>query len=196
MGERGQCLVASRHYFIRKINPKVPLWLYCIGVACYPFVWFFLTTRMRYFSPEEVGSWFFAQRTIQSALDSYPRSTALLPFELPFAITAALVWPFLCFTPLMIFSSLREQNWRFPLKLGLAFSVASAVSGIARAVFSWAVLGLRGRHDFGRDGFDALTSRDYEVLLFWFVPTALGAMTSYRLLASNPDHHHPPIQPP
>jgi hypothetical protein len=180
---------------IRKINPKVPLWLYVLGVACYPLVWVFLSGRtqnMRY----AFGTWSSVDRAFWIVINKLPDDGLPYPWQLPLTLAAVVTWPFLCSAPMMLLSFLRERHWRFPLRLGLALTVASFVSGVAGLLSQWIVLGMMVHFRFAQHGFDSLNERDIVALLFWGLPTALGAMASFVLLSPNPARHHPQTFPP
>jgi hypothetical protein len=165
---------------IRKINSNVPLWLYALGMLGYAGTWValcLLVIRLRPILGDLTNligdgpSW--------SSL--HFRGSAVLPIFL------TLIWPFLCYSPIMLMSLLREKNWRFPVLLIIAFTASSWAGGIAWFIVAdWFFGGYAGPTNFIQSGFDRIHFRDFQIILIWFLTSAFGAAVSYWFLRPGP----------
>jgi hypothetical protein len=167
---------------MRIINPKVPLWIYVVGVICYVGIHSALGTL----ASHQQGSWWHVNRVLRNA----PDNVMLGFYDLSVAASLAIIWPFLCYSPMMVIMLLRERNWRFPLQYGMTMSVASAFSGVLGLIILKLIFADERPPLFAERGLQYLSSTDAKLFIYWFLPAAIGANISYKLLLSNPAHHH------
>jgi hypothetical protein len=168
---------------IRKINPNVPLWLYALGLLGYASTWVALVLLMNHLRPILGGG-------VNLYVEGPSWSSLIIRGGGVLTISLTLIWPFLCYSPTMLMSLLREKNWCFPLRLGLAFTAASGVAGITWLVMIFFFFGnYYVPNDFIRFGFDSIHFRDLEIIFIWFFASAFGAAVSFWFLRPTPAPH-------
>jgi hypothetical protein len=172
---------------LRQITRKVPLFIYVAGILCYGIAAVLLTYLLGHIVPRsfmlgEIGSWRVAEFSLWQLL-VYQRDTwAWGLAKCAMAVSAAILLGLISYLPMILMIKLRDGTWRFPLLFLSAMMAGQVASGIVGILYSAHYFHLNQPLNFDAGGFELLGISDVQMLGYFFIPSAIGAIASFWIL--------------